>query len=54
VFATPKLVEKEKARLREAGFPFRFIAFPGGHRLDDDTLRALAGMSADYDATGAE
>jgi predicted esterase len=53
VFATPKLVEKEKARLREAGFPFRFMVFQGGHRLDDDTLRALAGMSADYDATGA-
>jgi predicted esterase len=53
VFATPKLVEKEKARLREANLPFRFVSFSGGHRLDDETLRALAGMSADYDATGA-
>jgi predicted esterase len=53
VFATPKLVEQEKARMREANLPFRFVSFSGGHRLDDDTLRALAGMSADYDATGA-
>lgn len=53
VFATPKIVEKETARLREAGFPFRFVSFSGGHRLDDDTLRSLAGISSDYDATGA-
>jgi predicted esterase len=53
VFATPKLVEKETARLRAANYPFRFVSFNGGHRMDDDTLRALAGMSTDYDATGA-
>lgn len=41
IFATPKIVAKETARLNEAGFPFRFVAFEGGHRLDDDTLRAL-------------
>jgi predicted esterase len=53
VFATPKLVEKETARLRAANYPFRFVSFSGGHRMDDDTLRALAGTSTDYDATGA-
>jgi predicted esterase len=53
VFATPKLVEKETARMRAANFPFRFVSFTGGHRLDDETLRALAGMSTDFDATGA-
>jgi predicted esterase len=41
IFATPKIVAKETARLNEAGFPFRFLTFDGGHRLDDDTLRAL-------------
>lgn len=42
VFATPKIVEKETAKLNAAGFPFRFVSFKGGHRLDDDTLRALS------------
>jgi predicted esterase len=42
IFATPKIVEKELARLRTAKFPFRFMSFDGGHRIDDDTLRALA------------
>jgi dienelactone hydrolase len=41
IYATPKIVEKETSRLRDAGFPFRFLTFQGGHRLDDDTLRAL-------------
>jgi predicted esterase len=53
VFATPKIVERERARLNAANFPFRFVSFQGGHRIDDDTLRALAGMSTDQDATGA-
>lgn len=52
-FATPKIVEKETARLHAAGFPCRFVWFDGGHRMDDDTLRALVGVSAQYDATGA-
>ena len=42
VFATPKIVAKEKERLDSARFPFRFVSFAGGHRLDDDTLRDLA------------
>lgn len=53
VFATPKIIEKETARLNAARFPFRFVSFAGGHRMDDDTLRALAGISTDFDATGA-
>jgi predicted esterase len=53
VFATPKIVEQETARLAAAGFPFRFVSFDGGHRIDDDTLRSLAGVSVDTDATGA-
>ena len=43
VFATPKIVEKEFARLRAADFPFRSMSFTGGHRMDDDMLRLLAG-----------
>lgn len=53
VFATPKVVEMELSRLRAANFPFRLVSFDGGHRLDDDTLRTLAGISTDQDATGA-
>ncbi len=53
IFATPKVVEKENARLLAANFPSRFVSFTGGHRLDDDTLRALAGMPLENDATGS-
>ncbi len=42
-FATPKVVARENGRLDAAGFPYRFVSFEGGHRLDDDTLRQLAG-----------
>jgi predicted esterase len=42
VFATPKIVAKETEKLRAAGFPFRFVSFHGGHRLDDATLVALS------------
>ena len=41
IFATPKIVAKETARLSDAGFSYRFVTFEGGHRLDDNTLRAL-------------
>ena len=41
IFATPKIIAKETTRLSDAGFPYRFLTFEGGHRLDDDTLRAL-------------
>lgn len=42
VFATPKIVDKETAKLNASEFPFRFVSFKGGHRIDDDTLRTLA------------
>jgi predicted esterase len=54
IFATPKAVEREMARLAADRFPFRHLSFDGGHRLDDDTLRAIAGIDAKADATGAE
>ena len=43
-FATPKVVARENGRLDAAGFPYRFVSFEGGHRLDDDTLRVIAGV----------
>ncbi|MBI3567612.1 MAG: hypothetical protein HY084_05350 [Gemmatimonadetes bacterium] len=52
-FATEKLVAAEHARLDAAGFPYRAVRFDGGHRLDDDTLRAIAHLDGDTDATGA-
>jgi predicted esterase len=45
IFATPKIVAKETEKLRAAGFPFRFVSFTGGHRLDDATLVALGAFS---------
>jgi dienelactone hydrolase len=44
MYATPKIVAKERARLDDAGFPYRFVTFEGGHRMDDDTLRSLANV----------
>lgn len=41
-FITPKVLERELSRLRDAAFPFRQLSFDGGHRLDDRTLRDLA------------
>jgi dienelactone hydrolase len=52
-FATPKALAAELARCEAARFPVRYLTFDGGHRLDDDTLRALAGPPTDADATGA-
>ena len=53
IFATPKIVAKERERLESAGFRHRFVSFSGGHRLDDETLRSFAGMPVVTDATGA-
>jgi hypothetical protein len=39
--------------MRSANFPFRSVSFEGGHRMDHDTLRGLAGMSLNHDDTGA-
>ena len=52
-FATPPLVAKETARLNAAGYPFTFRGFDGGHRLDADMLREIAGVVTPGDATGA-
>ena len=51
-FAMPPLVEKETARLKAAGYPFSFRGFDGGHRLDADVLREIAGVVTPGDATG--
>ena len=34
-------VRAERARLDAAGFPYDYLEFEGGHRLDDDSLRSL-------------
>lgn len=52
-YATDKLVAAERARLAETGFPYRFVTFDGGHRLDDGALRAIVDEAGDTDATGA-
>ena len=52
-YATDKLVAAERARLAAADFPYRFVTFDGGHRLDDGALRAIVDEAGDTDATGA-
>jgi len=42
-FITPKVLDQQHAMLRAANLPFRALSFVGGHRLDDGTLRTLAG-----------
>ncbi|MDH5233886.1 MAG: hypothetical protein OEW77_02935 [Gemmatimonadota bacterium] len=41
-FVTAAHIATERARLDAAKFPYAFVGFPGGHRLDDATLRHLA------------
>ncbi|HUO52370.1 MAG TPA: hypothetical protein VMT93_07625 [Gemmatimonadaceae bacterium] len=41
-WATPAVLAKHEARLRAQGIAYEGIRFAGGHRLDYDTLRALA------------
>ncbi|MCO4760665.1 MAG: dienelactone hydrolase family protein [Myxococcales bacterium] len=41
-FATPERRAQMKAALSAAGVPVNVRTFPGGHRLDDGTLEALA------------
>ncbi len=41
-FATPATIAAQEARLRTHGVPFEVVRFAGGHRLDYDTLSALA------------
>ena len=42
-FFIEKVWADERTRLRALGLVFDELSFEGGHRLDDDTLRALAG-----------
>lgn len=45
-FISAEQVAAERARLDSAAFPYEFMEFDGGHRLDDDTLRRIvAGTS---------
>ncbi len=44
--ATPEAVARELDRLAAASFPVRRLSFDGGHRLDSDTLRLIAGLPA--------
>ena len=37
-FATPAMVERQRARLDAAQVPFTLLRYAGGHRLDRDTL----------------
>lgn len=39
----PEHLAAERERLDAAGLPYSLVEFDGGHRLDDDTLRRLAG-----------
>jgi predicted esterase len=41
-YATPEALAGHEARLRERGIEYEMMRFAGGHRLDYDTLRALA------------
>jgi len=41
-FFTEKVWADERTRLQALGLVFDELSFEGGHRLDDDTLRALA------------
>ncbi len=41
-FITPKVLEAQHALLQQANVAFDEVSFDGGHRLDDETLRAVA------------
>ena len=41
-YAPPSAIAAHEARLRERGVRFEIVRFAGGHRLDYDTLSALA------------
>jgi predicted esterase len=43
IYATADRVAQQQSVLRAAGVAFSWLSFDGGHRLDDDTLRRLAG-----------
>jgi predicted esterase len=41
-FVTEQVRERERERLARLEIPYRELRFEGGHRLDDDTLSAIA------------
>ncbi len=43
VYATPERLAEQERLLREAEIPFETVRFGGGHRLDPEVLRGLAG-----------
>ncbi len=43
IYATAERVAHQESVLRAAGVPFTRLSFGGGHRLDNDTMRRLAG-----------
>ncbi|MDA1080608.1 MAG: hypothetical protein O2973_02865 [Gemmatimonadetes bacterium] len=45
IYITPKVLDAQHAVLRAAGIPFRALAFKGGHRIDDDTLKQAARLA---------
>jgi predicted esterase len=44
-FANDDIIAKYEATMKEAGIAYDLITFEGGHRMDRDTLRQLAGIS---------
>lgn len=44
-FANAEIIANYETSIRELGVPYSFISFEGGHRMDRDTLKRLAGAS---------
>ena len=44
IYITPKVLDSQLKLLRDANLKHTAESFDGGHRLDDDTLRRLAGV----------
>lgn len=42
-FVTRKIRQREEARFRDAGLPFRVVEYDGGHEIDRAALRQLSG-----------
>jgi predicted esterase len=42
-YLTPKVVAADEARLTRMGAPFRVVRYAGGHNLNPEVLKALAG-----------
>lgn len=43
IYVTPKVLDGQLKLLRDANLKYAAASFDGGHRLDDDTLRRVAG-----------